>query len=127
MIEVTKRFTFEAAHRLYKKFWDDQTNAETFGPCNRLHGHSYKLLVTVEGDPKVNGMVINFSKLGEVVNREIIDKLDHQYLNDVIGDDEPLTCENMLPWIAERLKPFLPGLKKLKLYETEKCFAVLKV
>lgn len=122
-MEITHKFTFEAAHKLYMKHWDDQSNEEMFGPYFRLHGHSYKLFVTCRGIAPKNGMVINFFKLNKIITKEIIDKLDHQYLNNVIGDEIPLTCENILPWIAKRLLPYLQNLTKLTLYETEQCYA----
>lgn len=122
-IGVTKKFTFEAAHKLYSKNLRDWENARYYKACNRLHGHSYKLFVTVNSVIKDDGMIINFTELNKIVEEEVISKLDHQYLNDVVGDSIPLTCENLLLWIRRRLQPKLKDLKELTLYETEKCFA----
>ncbi|MEK7173196.1 MAG: 6-carboxytetrahydropterin synthase QueD [Patescibacteria group bacterium] len=107
---LTKNFSFDSAHRLenYK------------GKCKNLHGHTYLLEVSVIG--KINnktGMIIDFSILKKVVNDLIIEKLDHQYLNDII--DNP-TAENMIQWIWNILYKTLEeqGAKlfMLKLWET---------
>lgn len=71
-ILLTKGFSFEASHNL----------PHHKGACQRLHGHSYKLHVTVSGEINEEGMVADFSDIKEVVKKEIVDKLDHQYLND---------------------------------------------
>lgn len=127
MVEVTKGFTFEASHRLYVKSWTKAKNKSVFGKCANFpsHGHSFRLIVTVKGPIKEDGMVINFTKLGSIIEKKIINILDHQYLNEVIGDYQPVTCENILLWMKARLQNSLPGLSKLVLYETEKCFATL--
>jgi len=106
-MEVTKMFEFEAAHHLpgYN------------GACQRFHGHSYKLEVTISD--VVNdrtGMVIDFSELKDVVKESVIDVLDHQNINEIL--DNP-TAENMVTWIYSQLYPtFVYGLSKIKLWET---------
>lgn len=103
---LTKMFEFEASHEL----------PEYDGPCNFLHGHSYKLYVSVRR--RINpdtGMVMDFKELKEIVNREVISVFDHGYLNDTIWNP---TCENQLYWIWERLSPFIWGLEKIELFET---------
>ena len=110
-MEVTRLFTFEACHHLpgYK------------GKCRRPHGHSYKLLVTVGDEVKKNGMVIDFGKLKEIVERKAINKLDHQDLNKIVNNP---TAENLLSWIEFQLDE-LP-LTKLQLFETANCSATLR-
>lgn len=71
---VTCSFTFEAAHRLA---WHP-------GKCRNLHGHSYRLDVTIRGPLDDNGVVIDFDRLSEIVRLEVIDRWDHQDLNQVI-------------------------------------------
>lgn len=95
---VTKIFTFDAAHKL--------TNY--YGKCERLHGHTYKLEVTLEGDVQSNGMVIDFVVLKRIVKKHVLNKLDHQYLNDVL---ENPSAERVVLWIWEQLKD-LPTLLK---------------
>ena len=111
---VRRRFDFEAAHRL----------PEHPGKCRDLHGHSYRLVVTVERpvDPH-SGMAIDFSDLKRVVRREVVDKLDHKDLNEII---ENPTAEETVRWIWERLTEPLPGLTELELHETTSCSVVYR-
>ncbi len=71
---LKKRFHFHSAHYLpsYK------------GKCEKLHGHTYRLEVTVEGEPDSEGMIIDFGELKRIVNEEVISKLDHTLINDII-------------------------------------------
>lgn len=95
---VTKIFSFDAAHNL--------TNY--YGKCERLHGHTYKLEVTLEGDVQSNGMVIDFVVLKRIVKKHVLDRLDHQYLNDVL---ENPSAERVIAWIWDQLRD-LPRLLK---------------
>lgn len=88
---VTKDFTFEASHFLTKYY----------GKCERLHGHSYKLSVTVEGDIGENDMVIDFGILKRIVGRQVIEKLDHTHLNDHF---ENPSAERVCEWIWSQLE-----------------------
>lgn len=135
-IRLTKTFTFEAAHALYN--YD--------GKCKDIHGHSYKLHVTIMGTPLDNaehakhGMVMDFGDLKKIVNSEIVDVLDHAILlnknsehkslgdflksqnHHVIFTDYQPTCENMIIDFVNKIKANLPKhitLVALKLYETE--------
>ncbi|SNX54315.1 6-carboxytetrahydropterin synthase QueD [Thermoanaerobacterium sp. RBIITD] len=114
-MKVTKIFTFDSAHNLTKYN----------GKCENLHGHTYKLEVTVEGELDDEGMVIDFEILKDIVNKVIIDKLDHHYLNEVFGFNT--TCENIITWMWKELKPELKSeryeLYKIKLWETPTSFA----
>lgn len=96
---VTKEFTFHASHFLTKYY----------GQCERLHGHSYKLEVTVEGDIGENDMVIDFGILKRIVMRRVIDKLDHHHLNDLF---ENPSAERVCEWIWSQLEPFSELLKE---------------
>jgi 6-pyruvoyltetrahydropterin/6-carboxytetrahydropterin synthase len=104
---VRRRFGFEAAHRL----------PGHPGKCRELHGHSYRLVVTVERAlDEGSGMVIDFGELKQIVRREVIDLVDHKCLNDLI--DNP-TAELVVIWIWQRLTGALPGLVEIELFETD--------
>jgi 6-pyruvoyltetrahydropterin/6-carboxytetrahydropterin synthase len=139
IIRVTREFTLETAHVL--RDYD--------GPCKNVHGHSYRLFVTVAGIPvnnpenPKNGMVIDFTELKKVVLGAIIDKFDHSVVipsdidavkmdmmkktfgNTVVVNYQP-TCENLVADFAGRIRELLPAgtmLHSLKLYETAKSYA----
>jgi len=110
MIAITKEFTFDAAHRLG---WHK-------GKCRRLHGHTYKLQVSIKGPLNENGIVMDFGDFKKFVEKEIINKLDHQYLNEII---ENPTAENIVLWIVSRLSKIpIRGLTLVKLWETPTSF-----
>ena len=139
MIRITKIFNFETAHVLYN--YD--------GKCKNMHGHSYKLFVTVKGNPikdldhHKNGMVVDFGDIKKIVKEEIVDIWDHAVLvngdspHKLLGESlenqghkvifckyQP-TCENMLYDIASKIKSKLPSyvqLAYLKLHETENSY-----
>jgi 6-pyruvoyltetrahydropterin/6-carboxytetrahydropterin synthase len=98
-------FSFAAAHRLPRYQ----------GPCFRLHGHNYRLLVGVEGevDP-ASGMIADFGDIKRVVGEAVLAPLDHRDLNDTL---ENPTAENIARWIWEALAPGLPGLVEVRLHE----------
>jgi 6-pyruvoyltetrahydropterin/6-carboxytetrahydropterin synthase len=102
-------FYFAAAHRLPRYE----------GPCFRLHGHNYKFFVTVEGevDPRT-GMIADFGVLKQVVQEQVLARVDHRNLNDIL--DNP-TAENIARWIWEALAPRLAGLAEVRLYEIPDC------
>lgn len=123
-MEITKIFTFDAAHHLSRNDWSVEKNMNVYGKCSRNHGHLFTLYITIEGSVADDGMVINFNSLKQVV-QPIIEILDHSCLNDVV---ELPTCERMLQWILEKIHPVLPKetkLKRLKLYETPTSYAEL--
>lgn len=119
MLSITKLFEFEACHWLpmYE------------GACNNLHGHSYKLEVTVQGEPitqKENpnyGMIMDFKDLKAIVNEVAVDKYDHQKLNDFFPNP---TAEVMVKKIAVDIMARLPKdviLTSCKLWETSTSYA----
>ncbi|MFH1189014.1 MAG: 6-carboxytetrahydropterin synthase QueD [bacterium] len=107
---LTKNFMFEAAHRL----------PNYNGKCEALHGHSYRLEVTVSGklDTK-SGMIVDFGILKKIVKENVVDVLDHSYINNII---ETPTAENMVLWMNEKLEKNLReqgvSLHKMQLWET---------
>lgn len=138
-VRVTKEFSFEMAHALWN--YD--------GACKNIHGHSYRLFVTIIGSPIADednvkfGMVIDFKDLKEVVKKNIVDILDHSLIVYKNTDQENLrnlramyekvfvydfqpTCENLILYIANIIKAEIPAdleLFSLKLYETATSFA----
>jgi 6-pyruvoyltetrahydropterin/6-carboxytetrahydropterin synthase len=102
-------FYFAAAHRLPRYE----------GPCFRQHGHNYKFFVAVEGDvdPRT-GMIADFGVLKQVVQEEVLARVDHRNLNDIL--DNP-TAENIARWIWEALERRLPGLAEVRLFEIPDC------
>ena len=122
---ITCEVRFEASHQLRREEWSDAQNEAVFGNCARLHGHSYRLLVTLCGPihPET-GMVVNFREVKTALKREVIARLDHQHLNDVIAG--LTTAENLCHWIAERLLPeFGSLLARVELGETATASAFL--
>ncbi len=102
---VTRSFSFEAAHHLP---WHP-------GKCRRLHGHNYRLEVTVEGPVDENGVVLDFDELADVVGRELIDRYDHRHLNELL--DNP-TAEVVAHDAWKRLEAAGLHLARLRLWET---------
>lgn len=139
MIRITKEFPFEMAHVLWN--YD--------GPCKNVHGHSYRLFVTLSGMPErdpdnpKNGMVIDFTDLKNIIRTQIISVFDHSVvMSDMINKEKAKmfkemfgnavflkyqpTCENLVADFAIRIAPHIPSgikLHSLKLYETATSFA----
>lgn len=139
-IRLTREFSFEMSHAL--DGYD--------GLCSQLHGHSYRLFVTVCGHPSITetdpklGMVVDFGVLKKIVGGLIVDRLDHALLlrdsdanralvetlrmrfDGVVTVPFQPTCENMIAWFASLLAPALPAgveLHSLRLYETARSYA----
>jgi 6-pyruvoyltetrahydropterin/6-carboxytetrahydropterin synthase len=108
-VRLSKSFSFEAAHDL-----------PTFPPdhkCRRLHGHSFRFDVIVEGEVDPNkGFLIDYGDLKRAAN-PIVNRLDHRYLNEIEGLTNP-TSENLAAWIYHQLKPVLPELSAIVVRET---------
>ncbi len=108
-MEIFKEFTFEAAHRL--------PNVPEGHKCHRLHGHSFRVRVYVEGelDPSL-GWIMDFAEIKTAVD-PVIKQLDHYYLNEIDGLENP-TSEVLARWIWKRLEPVLPALSRIDISET---------
>lgn len=88
------------------------------GVCRRLHGHHYRMGISVVGKvDAATGMVIDFEELRRIVMEKVLDKVDHRYLNDIEGLANP-TAENMVVLFWKWLKEDLPGLSQIRLWET---------
>ncbi len=83
-IYITRRETFNAAHKLWKPEWSEEQNDEVFGKCanKNWHGHNFQLYVTVKGVPNPDtGFVINLKTLSSIVREKVVEALDHKNLN----------------------------------------------
>jgi 6-pyruvoyltetrahydropterin/6-carboxytetrahydropterin synthase len=125
-VRVTKRLRFNAAHRVHNPALSQEENTALFGPCNNpnWHGHNYVLEVTVEGpiDDRT-GYVIDLGVLRRIVEREVIDQVDHRNMNvevPFLAGTNP-TAENIVVACWRVLEPVVaPGrLSRLRLWETE--------
>jgi 6-pyruvoyltetrahydropterin/6-carboxytetrahydropterin synthase len=130
-VYITRRETFNAAHKLWQPNWSEEKNNEVFGRCanKNWHGHNFILYVTVSGTPDPeSGFVMNLKDLSAIIKKEVTEKLDHKNLNlDVPFLDGIMTStENVIIAIWQILEPIIAGygaaLAKLKLVETENNF-----
>ena len=113
-MELYKEFTFEAAHLL--------PNVPEGHKCRRLHGHSFRFGVIVEGEvPEEKGYLIDYGDIKRAAE-PIVRRLDHYYLNEIEGLENP-TAENIAAWIWHRLRPDLPGLALVRVAETPMSWA----
>ena len=101
---LRKEFTFDAAHNL----------VHYHGKCERLHGHTYRAAIVLEGTPDGEGMVMDFCELSEAVRERVLSKLDHSYLNDTLPQP---TAENIALWIGAQIAPALAGHPNCRLHE----------
>jgi 6-pyruvoyltetrahydropterin/6-carboxytetrahydropterin synthase len=126
MVSVIRKAHFCASHRLHNPAWSEERNNRVFGKCNNPngHGHNYTLEVTVTGDvPQETGMVIDLKVLAEIIEREVIDRVDHKHLNldvDFMQGIIP-TAENIAIAFWKILAPKIPSGKlfAIRLYESE--------
>lgn len=108
-VELTKSFTFEAAHHL-PTFPEDHK-------CRRLHGHSFRVEVRIAGDvDERKGYLVDYGDIKAACEPIRLD-LDHRYLNEIPGLENP-TAENLARWIWQRLRPRLPLLLAVIVHET---------
>jgi 6-pyruvoyltetrahydropterin/6-carboxytetrahydropterin synthase len=108
-MDIFKIFTVEAAHRL--------PHVPDGHKCARLHGHSFRIELQVSGEPDPHtGWVMDFAEIKRRF-QPIYDALDHHYLNDIPGLENP-TSEQLAIWIWNRLAPILPQLSEVVIHET---------
>ena len=118
-VKVSRKAHFNAAHRLYRKDWDDNKNNAVFGKCNNpnYHGHNYELVVGVTGeiDPET-GFVIDMKILKDLIRSEIEDALDHKNLNVEVPEFRTLnpTAENIVIFIYNKLRSHIDSNKELE-------------
>ncbi len=108
-MEIFKTFHLEAAHRLPR--------VPEGHKCARLHGHSFRVDIFVAGEPgEDTGWILDFADV-KAAFKPLHDQLDHHYLNDIPGLENP-TSEMLALWIWQRLKPDLPALSRIVIHET---------
>ena len=130
-LTVYRKAHFNAAHRLYKKEWDDAKNLEVFGKCSNpnYHGHNYELEVGISGkiDPET-GFLMNLKTLRDIIEEEIEEPFDHKNLNIEVPEFKELnpTVENIAMVIWDKLRNRIDkkyGIS-VKLFETPRNFVV---
>ncbi len=131
MVYITRRETFNAAHRLFKPEWSDEENLEVYGKCSNpsWHGHNYVLYVTVKGgvNPET-GFVVNLKTLSKIIREHVIEKTDHMNLNTQVEFMKGLivSSENIALAIWKELEPHIRKLgielHCVKIVETENNF-----
>ncbi len=130
MVYLTRKEHFCSSHRLFNPKFSEKENLEIYGKCAypNGHGHNYEIEVTVAGEPeKDTGMIIDLKKLGDLIEKEILDKVDHKHLNfdvDFLKDVIP-TAENLTVvfWNILQSKIKAGRLYSIKVFETPNNFA----
>ncbi|HEY6192491.1 MAG TPA: 6-carboxytetrahydropterin synthase [Bacteroidota bacterium] len=133
MVYLTRREHFAASHRLFNPDFSDEENLAIYGKCAfpNGHGHNYELEVTVGGEPeRSTGMIMDLKKLSDLIETEILSKVDHRHLNfdvDFLKGIIP-TAENIAVAFWKVLRPKIPAgtLYSIKVYETPDNFAEYK-
>ena len=129
-VRVIRKAFFNSAHRLFREEWDDNMNLEVFGKCSypNYHGHNYVLELSVIGEvDRQTGYVIDLKKLEGLIQKYVIEKLDHKNLNLDVPElkGKVPTVENIAIMIYEQITPHLEGMKvQVTLHETKKNIAV---
>lgn len=134
VIQLTHQFEFSAAHRLHCETLTAEENLATFGKCNNPagHGHNYVVEVSVARETdsgKKSSQVIAIGELAEIVNRNVIDVLDHKNLNEDIEQFAKLNpsveniCTTIFSWLKKDIESAGCQLSEVKVYETPKTWA----
>jgi 6-pyruvoyltetrahydropterin/6-carboxytetrahydropterin synthase len=129
MVYLTRKIEFSASHLYHNPAFSAEENRRIFGKCNNPngHGHNYVLEVTVGGDPDhTTGMVLDLKQLKEILEREVMDRMDHRFLNYEVAElaGQIPTCENIAAAIWKLLDPRIEAelgrghLTRVRLWET---------
>jgi 6-pyruvoyltetrahydropterin/6-carboxytetrahydropterin synthase len=129
MVFLTRKAEFSASHYYHNPEFTHEENQRIFGKCNNPHGHghNYTLEVTVKGQVDArSGFVVDLKELKDIMNREVIDALDHRFLNKEVPEfaEAIPTTENLAISIWDRLKSKLKlaELHRIRVYETPDLF-----
>jgi len=130
MVLLTRKIEFSASHLYHNPDFSAEENRRVFGKCNNPHGHghNYTLEVTVAGEPDpITGMVLDLRDLKEILEREVMQRMDHRFLNYEVPElaGQIPTCENLARVIWQLLDPKIKQAKlhRVRLYETPDLFA----
>lgn len=130
MVYLTRKIEFAASHLYNNPALSPEENRRIFGKCNNPHGHghNYRLEVTVAGEPDpVTGMVLDLKELKEILEREVMARMDHRHLNYEVAElqGQIPTCENIARVIWTLLEPRITQgqLHRVRLYESPDLFA----
>jgi 6-pyruvoyltetrahydropterin/6-carboxytetrahydropterin synthase len=130
MVLLTRKIEFAASHFYNNPDFSPEENRRVFGKCNNPHGHghNYTLEVTVAGEPDpTTGMVLDLKDLKEILEREVMQRMDHRHLNYEVPElaGQIPTCENIARVIWNLLEPRIKQgmLHRVRLYETPELFA----
>jgi len=130
MVLITRRMEFSASHVYHNDKLSPEENRRIFGKCNNPHGHghNYTLEVTVVGEPDpVTGMVLDLKELKEILEREVMQRMDHRHLNHEVAElaGKIPTCENIARVIWNLLEPKIKqgSLQRVRLYESPDLYA----
>ena len=130
MVYLTRKIEFSASHLYHNPAFSAEENRRVFGKCNNPHGHghNYTLEVTIAGEPDPRtGMVLDLADLKDLLEREVMRRMDHRFLNHEVAELKGLipTCENIAIVIWKLLQPkILQGrLHRVRLYESPDLFA----
>ena len=108
MVRISKTFDFDAAHHL--------PHVPDWHKCKRMHGHTYRVEVMLEGYLDERGFVVDYAEIAQAW-QPIHDAIDHRVLNDVPGLENP-TTEVLAPWLLDRFKAALPSVVCVRVYES---------
>jgi len=130
MVYLTRKIEFSASHFYDNPAFSPEENRRVFGKCNNPHGHghNYTLEVTVAGEPDpATGMVLDLKELKEILEREVMQRMDHRHLNYEVPElqGQIPTCENVARVIFNLLEPRITQgkLHRVRLYESADLFA----
>jgi 6-pyruvoyltetrahydropterin/6-carboxytetrahydropterin synthase len=126
IVYLTRKCEFSASHHYHNPAFTAEENQRVFGKCNNPHGHghNYALEVTVKGEADATtGFVVDLKELKDIMNREVVDAMDHRYLNHEVPEfkSQIPTTENIAIAIWKRLqgKLHIAQLHRVRLYEME--------
>jgi 6-pyruvoyltetrahydropterin/6-carboxytetrahydropterin synthase len=130
MVRITRKVEFSASHVYDNPAFSAEENRRVFGKCNNPHGHghNYTLEVTIAGEPDPRtGMVLDLKELKEILQRDVVERMDHRHLNIEVPELKGLipTCENVALVIWKLLEPRIATgkLDRVRLYESADLYA----
>lgn len=129
MVYLTRKESFNAAHKLFNPAWSQEKNQAVYGKCanENWHGHNYTLYVTVKGEVNADtGYLYDAKALSRMINDQVLEKVDHRNLNLDVDFMQGQICstENLAIGIWKQIEPLLEGVQLhcVKLYETERIY-----